>query len=214
MSTHLIPKLILQTSKVKPEQYVLDQIYCFTGPEYRYIHFNDDEVIDFLKLHPISDFPLIIEKFCSFENGAHKADLFRYYFIYLFGGIFIDSDAIPRSPLNPIIENCDFFSVNSSFVPESIFQGFIGAKPNHPILYTALKNLYDVNIEHLRADYHFFCRDLYKIIHNSQDKTHIKLLEENVYTTNASKVINEKNQTVLLHFWKDKKIPKKYYLYL
>jgi len=104
-----IPKIVFQTSKLKPEAYVLDQIKLFSGPQWSYFHFDDNAILDFFNKNPIPDFPDVISKFNSFKKGAHKADLFRYYYIYLNGGIFIDSDAIPRYQLDSVIKDCDFF---------------------------------------------------------------------------------------------------------
>ena len=43
----------------------------------------DNEIIEFFKNNKLDEFPNIIEKFYSMPTGAHKADLFRYYFLYI-----------------------------------------------------------------------------------------------------------------------------------
>lgn len=80
MSKLKIPKTIIQTSIEKQPRYVAEMImsHC-TGWEY--IHFNDDQIIRFFKENLIEEFSDIIEKYHSFSNGAHRADLFRYYYL-------------------------------------------------------------------------------------------------------------------------------------
>ena len=48
------------------------------------------------------------------ERGAHRADLFRYYYLYMEGGVFIDSDAMLMKDLNEIVADYEFFTVDSS----------------------------------------------------------------------------------------------------
>ena len=83
-----IPKIIFQTSIKKPENYVIDKILsrCVT---YAYTHFDDNEIIQFFRDNYLEEFKDIIQKFNSMPTGPHKADLFRYYFLYINGGIFI-----------------------------------------------------------------------------------------------------------------------------
>ena len=39
--------------------------------------------------------------------GAHKADLFRYYYLYINGGVYIDSDLMITTNIENIILNYD-----------------------------------------------------------------------------------------------------------
>ena len=77
----------MQTAKNNPERYIID-IINQKCPEWTYKHFTDSEIIQYFKENPIQELPDIIEKFNSFSKGQHKADLFRYYYQYLFLSIF------------------------------------------------------------------------------------------------------------------------------
>jgi mannosyltransferase OCH1-like enzyme len=66
----------------------------------------------FFYKNPLNEFPLIVEKFNSIKGGAHKADLFRYYYLYINGGVFLDSDAMLQTKIINCAENYDFFTVD------------------------------------------------------------------------------------------------------
>ena len=40
------------------------------------------DIIEYFKTNPLDEFPLITDVFHKLKTGAHKADLFRYYFLY------------------------------------------------------------------------------------------------------------------------------------
>ena len=59
-------------------------------PGWTYEHYTDAEIIRFFQQNPIHELPNVIEKFYSLQYGEHRADLFRYYFLYLNGGVYMD----------------------------------------------------------------------------------------------------------------------------
>lgn len=104
-------------------------------------HFDDMEVIQFFALNPIPEFPNVIQKFFSFNYGEHRADLFRNYYLYVKGGVYFDTDAMIECDINEIVKDYEYFSVNSSYFPGTIFQGFIGCVPKSQIIYKGLHNI-------------------------------------------------------------------------
>ena len=168
-----IPKIIMQTSKNKLDNNVINGIkkWC---PNWTYYHFIDKEIICFLKENQLKEFPNIIEKFNSFHKGQHKADLFRYYFLYLKGGIFLDSDAMFETNIDCIIKNYDAIFLKSFMKPPHLFNGFIATQAKNPIIYEALKHAYNTDnaILNKRGNgpygfqhYHYFCEELWRIYH-------------------------------------------------
>ena len=205
----MITKIILQTSKEKPEQYLIDMIYTLIPQDWEYKHYNDSEIIDFFNDNVIGEFPNIIDKFNNMKCGAHKADIFRYCFLYLNGGVFLDSDAMIKKNIEVIVSDYSFFSVNSTYIKNSIFQGFIGSTPTNEIIYKALYNLYNASNDDLH-DYFWVVKDLYKIVNNYSNHFPflVKLFKEEFEDINTSKVIDEDdNSLILLHHYKIKKVP-------
>jgi mannosyltransferase OCH1-like enzyme len=210
----VIPKMIFQTSRIdKPPNYVKEIIYRFS-PGWEYQHFTDEDIMAFFDNFSDEEFPNLKSVFYSFHIGQHRADLFRYYYLYKCGGVFIDSDAMIYENIDHIVKNYDFFSVNSIYEPNSIFQGFIGATPYHPVIYKALKHVYEIDTRELINDYHVLCRKLYEIVLNeyqeieNQGKENKMKLYQEIYGTNTEAyIINDENKIILIHYYRTKIIP-------
>lgn len=203
-----ISKIILQTSKEKPTKELIDLIlsYC---PGYEYLHFTDDEIIEFFKNNPIDKFPNIIDRFQSFTKGQHKADLFRYYFLYLKGGVFLDSDAIFETKIENILKEYDGVFVKSFMEQEHLFNGLIAIPPKHKIMYEALFQAYYTHNDILIKDYHYLCQGLLKIFQRI-NPTNMKIyqevwkLEDNY---GGSMIVDDNHQKIASHYWQTKIIP-------
>lgn len=211
-----IPKILLQTNFKYPEKYIIEKISNYF-PGWKYCFYNDIDIIKFFIENPLEEFPDIIKKFVYMPTGAHRADLFRYYFLYINGGIFMDSDAMVTNDIHAFIhQETDFFSVNSTAIPNSIFQGFIGTTPKNPILYDALKQAYHTPTEQIKNDYHIFCKQLYQILekvfedsnNNDTELQKIQIFYEEEWN-NKNKYYNIHNsrEIVLKHYANTKVVP-------
>jgi hypothetical protein len=200
-----IPKVIFQTSKEPIEDYVVNMIRKKSaGWEYK--HFTDQDILDYFEANPMPEFSNITAQFQRLK-GAHKADLFRYYYIYLEGGVFLDSDAMIQTDMDILAADCDFFSVNSTCVDKSIFQGFIGAVPKNEIMYLALKHAYTVNPEDLTDNYHMLVRELYTIVFSKKFDCTIKLFTEKCIEQTVAYTVDDNNNIILKHYHTDKVVP-------
>jgi len=202
-----ITKILFQTNKISNDTYVLDMIKDKLGPEWKYEFYNDEDVINFFINNPIADLPNIIQKYNSFKKGAHKADLFRYYYLYINGGFFMDSDAMLYIDINSIVKNYNFVSVNSSSHPGKIFQGILGASPKNKIIKNALYEAYNTEPTILDNDYHYFCEQLYNIIKENNYGYNIKLYEERRVNHDTGDDILDGNTLLFKHYCKHKIIP-------
>lgn len=203
-----IPKIVLQTSINKPELYIID-IIKKKCPKWKYIHFVDSEILEYFKKNPIQEFPNIIEKFNSFSKGQHKADLFRYYYLYLNGGIFLDSDAIFEVNIYDIIKDYESVFVKSFMPNTHLFNGFIATYPKNLIIYKALKHAYDTDDKMLQKNYHYLCEKLWKI-YNIYNPINTKIYQEhnkNHEGYGGSVILNDNKKKIISHYWKSKLIP-------
>lgn len=208
---NVIPKIIFQTSKNRPKVYSVNMIKNLCN-NWDYLHFVDDDIINFFKNNYLEEFPNIIEKFNSIKNGAHKADLFRYYFIYIKGGVFLDSDAMIQTNMDKIISNYDFVSVESThYCPSCIFQGFLAAKPKNEIIYEALKDAYNIDINKLNEDYLLLCKNLFNILKKKWEYK-IKIYKEIYGSDKVAISIDDTNgDIVLAHYFATKIVPPEYF---
>jgi FkbM family methyltransferase len=149
----MIPKILLQTSKNPYPQYVKDMWKDRIDETWTIEWFDDDMILEFFKDNPLPEFPDIIKVFHSFTKGPHKADLFRYYYMYLNGGVFIDSDCMTHVHLNDLVaNNIDYFFTDTNGdlnggiklheFKSSMFNGFFGCCENSELTYKLLKDLY------------------------------------------------------------------------
>jgi mannosyltransferase OCH1-like enzyme len=197
-----IPKILLQTSPEKQPEYVLEMLQK-RAPEWIYKHFTDQEIIRYFIMNPDPEFPFILHKFNEMKFGAHKADLFRYYFLYQNGGVFLDSDAMIECEINNIVRNHHLFSVKS-YIDNTVFQGFIGCGPKHSVIYKALKDAYEIDVEVLTKQYHLLTANMWIFFSESTNAHLYKELESD---GEKAITVDELGSPILIHYWKDKIIP-------
>lgn len=180
-----IPKVIIQTSYFRFPEYYKNTILKY-NIDWEYKYFSDDDIIEFIKKNPIKEFENALQILNDFENGSHKADFFRYYYLYLNGGVFLDYDTILKCSLSNLLKDISFFTCNSFIKNNSTFNGFIGCEPKNIIIYNSLKKLYFLEKKILNFDYYFNCKDLYYNVNN-----YINLINE-IYSNNNEHIINTK----------------------
>lgn len=205
----MIPKVIVQTSRHGIPEYVVEMIKE-KSPGWTYVHFSDEQIIAFFREHPIAEFPDVIHKFYSYSYGEHRADLFRYYYLYVKGGVYIDSDAMIEDNIENIVRDFDFFSVDACVVDSCIFQGFIGCAPQNIIMYEALKDVYSMSNADMICDFHILCKNLYGIVFNHTAECKVKLYKEQPKNENNCYHmvdIENNNKIVLIHYSETKVIP-------
>lgn len=166
-----IPKVIIQTIKDKnkiPDK-VKYNIRKFAH-NYKHIIYDDQQCIDFFKNNKIKgiDNNLIILKFKKL-NGAHKADLFRYYYLYINGGIYLDIKTELIKPIKNIFNNNYTYTVLSIF-KNTIYQGIIATPPKIDIFKEAVIKVLNTPYHVIKKNYLIFTYQLYSIIKKKSKK--------------------------------------------
>jgi mannosyltransferase OCH1-like enzyme len=129
--------------------------------------FDDTECKDFLS----KNFgQTSVAKFDQLYEGAHKADLFRYAWLYVNGGIYMDIKTILLKDINQIFDQDDLFYVVvtdpvylqiTQQQNHRIFNGIMATPPNNPIVLKMFQGAMTMNN---RNDYIYNCEQGYKIL--------------------------------------------------
>ena len=202
-----IPKNILQTHHTDLPPSIRNHLNK-KAYGWNYTFFKDDDILLFFKANPIPEFPNIINVFNSIHKGQHKADLFRYYYLYLYGGVFLDSDAMIEKNLDDIIGTYNFVTV-IAIDPSLYFNGFIATEPYNIIMYESIKEIYNCNINDVNNDYFKIIRDFKRITDTHKNKYNYKLYVEKGDWTGIMPTVDEENNDELIfnHYYHSKVVP-------
>tara|TARA_R100000152_G_C6767605_1_gene192870 strand:- start:858 stop:1715 length:858 start_codon:yes stop_codon:yes gene_type:complete len=154
----MIPKTIIQTGKDNNHNdAVLEAIQSWKdlNPEYEYKYFTDKDCDEFILKNFHKDVRLA---FNLLKPGAMKADLFRYCYLFIQGGVYTDLDNICLVPIDEWM-NCDTEELvtildipwlqerndPTHFMPkirhDLIYQAFIASRPNNPIFERCINHI-------------------------------------------------------------------------
>jgi mannosyltransferase OCH1-like enzyme len=195
-----VPRVCFQTSKEPIKPYIVEQLkQNLHGWEYR--HFTDDQIMEFFRneRHPKYSEEALVAKFNSFTYGEHKADLFRYYYLLMKGGVFIDSDLLISIPLTEIIGNNHFVSVRALQPVGSVFNGFLAATPDHPIIQDAMEDIMKVENETLKGFYHLLVARLGTFVDKHMGPG-IMLLKEISNDNKSCNIADSSGKIVMVHY--------------
>lgn len=149
MRDAVIPRKIVQTWKSrkvsKKMGYTVEAIQQL-NPEYDYKFYDDLEARAFIETH-FNDYVLLAYDILT--SGTYRADLFRYCYLYKYGGIYIDTKTVPQQPIYTIISyNIPLVLIDELF-PEGICTIFLATPPENPlykdIIYYTVKNILQKN---------------------------------------------------------------------
>lgn len=142
-----IPKKIFQTwetTNISHDfQKVIDQ-WKILNPEYEYFLYDNNDCEQFIK----DNFDeRIYNAYCKIIPGAFKADLWRYCVLYKYGGVYVDIDTLCLNCIDPFFtDNPEFMvpidlNTNPYEGQHNLFNTFIAAIPENPILLNAIENI-------------------------------------------------------------------------
>ena len=159
----MIPRNIFQTSKVELGRHVTDWIKKHTISNWNYIHHDDEQNIVFLKTYFLKDYPNIIEKYNTLPFGQYKADLARYAYLYIHGGVYLDSDIVLNDTLENIIEDYDFVMIHSIKWNRTLsLNAFIAVTSRNETILKCFEHIYNTSSKrHGKDHYLSLCRHLF-----------------------------------------------------
>ncbi len=79
--------------------------------------------------------------FDSATNYGEKSDIFRYEILYQHGGVYLDGDFEILKPFTDILYACNFFAGMAYAAQIELYNGLIGASPQHPIIKRCIETL-------------------------------------------------------------------------
>ena len=151
-----IPAIIHQvwSDKIRPlPQFFkeLSETWKKVYPDWKYILWDDKKMDLFIK-----DYYPEFDAYCqSFPYDVQRWDTIRYFFLYKYGGMYVDFDYEAIEPLNEVVQNhsCCFASEpkeHTQIFGKEVYinNGLIIAEPNHPFI----KNIIDCVMMKYPAD--------------------------------------------------------------
>ena len=203
----MISKILMQKTRDKQEDYVIELFKNQLPEGWVYINYCNGEEEQYFKDNPLEEFPDIFKQWNKMPTTAHQADLFRYYFLYINGGVVLDGDAMVYDNIENIVQDFSFFSV-LSIMSKTLCNGIMGCSPKNPIIYSCLKNAYEINdMSIFQGKYHLLCSYLYDTVMNNTYDFKIKLFKE-INCNGYAKTLNDDDKTIVIHYYKYKIIPK------
>jgi hypothetical protein len=167
-----VPKVIMQT------HYDLGSVpakvaaqFERLAPDFERVLFEDGEAASFIRKHYSEDMAAVFE---NFSTGAFKADFFRYCYLYIEGGVYLDIKTELVVPLHDIYEELrnngtsmatgltDFHpAAPHTWTGPCAYQGIIFARPRHPIFLECLAYMKSYAWRG-KVDYLAFCHNFTK----------------------------------------------------
>lgn len=127
--------------------------------------FDNDEAMQYLH----NNFGNSVATMFSQLRGAHKADLFRYAYIYKEGGVYCD---IKTKFTQPVLDMFPWttpraFCTVLSMIPGTIYQGILASYPGNPFLAMAMQEMMITPLELSTNLYLLFTAQLYDMLRNA-----------------------------------------------
>ena len=161
-NTHKIPKRIIQTfkdkSKIHSKVYKNKKLYA---PGYKHIVFDDKDCLKFIRRYNDILCNKDLEKvWYSLKKGAHRADLFRYCYLYINGGVYLDIKTELIEPLSKTFHKDNTLYSVLSIKKNTIYQGIIASPPKNPIFVDLISyisnNAHIINYRYLSCTRDFY----------------------------------------------------------
>ena len=135
----LIPRVIYQThSRDDVPIAMRDAMTTIIdhNPTYTYRYFSSSDARSFIEKNFDARTLRCYDKLVP---GAFKCDLFRYCLLLKYGGVYLDTGFVAKNSLDNVIDPTDKFISAEDNGTEGIYNAFMAAIPNHPIIAAVLE---------------------------------------------------------------------------
>lgn len=158
----LIPRTVVQSWKSRdtvPER-VFGDVKRF-APGYEHVFLDDEDCMSFMQTY----YPSLVAVYTRLESSAHKADLFRYCYLFRFGGVWLDIKVVLRKPLDEIFVARDqIFTVLSFALFKSkptCHQGILASPPGSSFMRDMISSFLLLEPRIARVGYLGFCSQMH-----------------------------------------------------
>ena len=142
-STKPIPKILHQTWKTNdlPENFKKWSTECIKIHEnWEYKMWTDEDNREFIKV----EYPWFLNIYDTYDKNIKRVDAVRYFYLYHYGGVYIDMDFLCLKKLDPILEDGTAifgYQLKNKNSKGAIANAFMIAPPKHPLFYILINNL-------------------------------------------------------------------------
>ncbi len=159
-----IPNILFQTyyNKSIIPKYIFDAVNHYAS-NYQHVVFDDKDAIQFLEKYFDQR---VVHRFHDLKLGPHKADLLRYCYLYVYGGIYLDIKTILINPLDDIFKDKECFYTCIDITSNAMHNAIIASKARNIIFLRLINHILDSYNIQIKYDYLIFCKKLYTVIYN------------------------------------------------
>lgn len=124
--TQKIPKVIIQTDETTKPRCLLHWNSILTlielNPEYEYRYYDMSDRREFIKKNFESD---VVFAYDSLVPGSFRSDMFRFCYLLIHGGCYMDCKTIARAPLRDMIEPHEDYVLTIDWDVKNTFTGIM-----------------------------------------------------------------------------------------
>lgn len=149
---------------------ILTQLDTF-APRHQVTFFNDEDCANYLIDH-CSD--ALVTRYFRCRKGAHRADLFRYAWLYHHGGIYLDVKTELKAPLEDVFRDPSHaYTVHSGMAKSTMYQGVVASPRGNPLFVRLLEDA--VRTPQLLLDFNYllFTKRFKQLMHTSSRPWHL-----------------------------------------
>lgn len=145
-----IPKNIIHTwndKNINTELSYPIRVIKVLNPAYNYILCDENDRKEFIK----NNYDInVYNAYNKLKPGAFKADLWRYCYLYKYGGIYCDIKMVFRKSFNSFLKSTTELILGKAMYNDGVNNGFMACFPNEPLMKLAI----DTSVDRIENNYY------------------------------------------------------------